>query len=119
MYFYRNLYFSPLITNPGKAVSSLRRGDLNPTLFVIMLSRSPQAGVSGRVEFCSSINLLQKYYKDNPPYIIGIARGYQDSIETVRQIIQETWEKTGTVDVQSYLFPHGIRERNGGSKEDG
>ena len=95
MYFYRNLYFSPLIANPGKAVSSLRRGDLNPTLFVIMLSRSPQAGVNGRVEFCSSINLRQKYYKDNPPYIIGIARGYQDSIETVRQIIQETWEKTG------------------------
>ena len=119
MYFYNRLYISPLIRDSEKVKENLRKEVTQVSIFVIMLIEDPAKRGGDQLEFCHSINLRQPWYREHPPYIIGIARGYQDSIETVRQIIQETWEKTGTVDVQSYLFPHGIRERSGGMKEDG
>ena len=47
--------------------------------------------------------LLQKAYPQKDMHIIGLARGYDEALELVRQIVEETYLATGDVDVWNYL----------------
>lgn len=47
--------------------------------------------------------LLQKSYPKNNLKIIGIASGWQESVELVSSIIEEAYNVMGTVDVYKYL----------------
>ena len=109
MYFYNRLYISPLIRDAEKVKDNLLREVVQPSIFVILLVEDPQKRGGDQIEFCHSINLRQPWYREHPPYIIGIARGYQDSVELVRQIIQECLEHTGSCSVRDYLFPGGAK----------
>ena len=48
--------------------------------------------------------LMQKGYPKNELSIIGMAKGYDDAIELVRLIVEETYQQTGTADIRSYLI---------------
>lgn len=104
MYFYKDLYVSPRIHNAGGVIRKLRREDRQLTVYVLTIEPD-----TGQVSFMHAMNLRQKYYRDRPPFIIGIAQGYTDAMELVRKIIEETYSHTGDVNVRAYLFPHGIR----------
>lgn len=47
--------------------------------------------------------LLQKGYPKKNLHIIGIAGNYDEAVELVVKIIEETYDNTGTTDVYSYL----------------
>ena len=47
--------------------------------------------------------LMQKSYPKKQMKIIGLAKGYEDALELVRTIIDETYQNTGDVDVWKYL----------------
>ena len=51
-----------------------------------------------------SRELLQKGYPKKDMIIIGLADGYEEALEVVQQIVQETYDQTGGMDVKSYLF---------------
>ena len=112
MYFYKDLYVSPRIHNAGAVIKKLRKEERQLTVYVLVLAPD-----TGQVSFMHCMNLRQKYYREHPPFIIGIAQGYTDAMELVRQIVAETYSKTGDVDVKSYLFPHGIRMAAGPGKQ--
>ena len=109
MYFYNRLYISPLIRDSEKVKENLRREVTQVSIFVIMLIEDPAKRGGDQLEFCHSINLRQPWYREHPPYIIGIARGYQDSVEMIRQIVQECYDHTGNCNVRDYLFPGGLK----------
>ena len=46
---------------------------------------------------------MQKSYPKKQMKIIGLAKGYEDALELVRTIIDETYQHTGDVDVWKYL----------------
>ena len=48
--------------------------------------------------------LQQRYYRKNSPYIIGIANGYEEALELVRQIAEETYKQRGDCDLKRYLL---------------
>ena len=110
MYFLKNLYVGPSIHDPEKVKRKLISGAGQFTIYVIALSPSVPGPGSNQLEILHCVNLQQPYYKEYPPYIIGIAAGRSEAIELVRDLVQEAYEHTGSGDVRAYLFPHGIRK---------
>lgn len=55
------------------------------------------------LDIIPSWNLMQKYYPKRDMKIIGIAKGYDEALMLVRDIIDETYRNTGSTDVWSYL----------------
>lgn len=99
MKFYKNLYIGETIKNPNKVKWKLRcnAGQLN--VYVIALA-------PGRdyLEIYHSGILKQKYYRKYPPFIIGIANGYEEAMNMVVRIVEEALSITGSPDVKKYLF---------------
>ena len=110
MYFYKNLYVGPSIDDPEKVKRKLISGAGQFTIYVIALSPSVPGPGSNQLEILHCVNLQQPYYKKYPPYIIGLAAGMSEAVELVRDLVQESYEHTGSGDVRAYLFPHGIRK---------
>jgi hypothetical protein len=46
---------------------------------------------------------MQKAYPKDDLKIIGLAKGYKEGIDLIRQIMDETYRATGGVDVYAYL----------------
>ncbi|MBQ8054691.1 MAG: hypothetical protein IJ198_12970 [Lachnospiraceae bacterium] len=109
MYFLKNLYVGPSIHDPEKVKRSLISGAGQFTIYVICLSPSAPGPGANQLEILHCVNLQQPYYKKYPPYIIGIADGMIEAVEMVRDLVQESYEHTGSGDVRAYLFPHGTR----------
>ena len=109
MYFYKNLYVGPSIKDPDKVKRNLMIGKGQFTIYVIALSPSKPGPGANQLEIMHCANLKQPYYKQYPPYILGITSGRIEAFELVRDMIQEAYAHTGSGDVRAYLFPHGIR----------
>jgi hypothetical protein len=48
-------------------------------------------------------DLMQKSYPKDNLKIIGLAKGYDEGLEVITKIIDETYQATGDVDIYSYL----------------
>lgn len=100
MKFYKKLYTGKSIKNPNKIKWKLRHGRLQPGVYVIAL-----ASGTDQLEIYHSAFLKQSYYKVNPPYIVGIAGGYEEAVQMVIELVQTVVEETGSPDLKKYLFP--------------
>ncbi len=107
MYFYKNLYAGPGINNIRLTKWRLQHNRGQFSVYVIMLAGGSFSDKGNQLEICHCINLQQKYYRDNPPWIIGITKGISDAVEMVRALTQEAYDKTGNADMIQYLFPEG------------
>ena len=110
MYFYKNLYVGPSIHDPEKVKRKLLSGAGQFTVYVIALSPSVPGPGANQLEILHCVNLKQPYYKQYPPFIIGIASGRIEAFEMVADLVQEAYDHTGSGDVRAYLFPHGVRK---------
>lgn len=68
--------------------------------YVLMLPDRDDA----QLEIMDAAYLKQDYYKWNPPYIVGIAIGRAEADELMKQIVDEVYQKTGFVDIRSFLL---------------
>lgn len=87
MQFYKQLYISEGIKNKKKKIChklKTRPGILS--VYVIALGKG-----SDQLEVYHCVYLRQKYYKKNPPFIIGIGENYDAAIELVRKITDEAF----------------------------
>ena len=57
-----------------------------------------------RLEIYHSLMLQQYYYKENQPYIVGIAGSQEEANEIICKIAEEAVQKTGEADLVKYLF---------------
>lgn len=48
--------------------------------------------------------LLQSYYQKKDIMIIGIAQGYEESLEVVKSIVDEVYQKTGKFNIRQYVL---------------
>jgi hypothetical protein len=46
---------------------------------------------------------MQKSYPKDNLKIIGLAKGYDEGLDVITKIIDETYQATGDVDIYSYL----------------
>lgn len=99
MKFYKNLYIGDTIRNPGKVRRKLKRYAKLQNVYVIAYMAD-----SGKLEIYHSLTFQQRYYKENPPYVIGIAGDQNEAVGIICQIAEEALLETGTVDLVAYLF---------------
>jgi len=109
MYFYKNLYVGSSIQDPDEVRRNLLIGRGQFSVYVITLSPSRPGPGANQLEIFHCAFLKTPYYRQNPPYIIGIASGKSEAVGIVRDLVQEAYERTGSGDVRAYLFPHGVR----------
>ena len=99
MKFYKGLYVGKGIRNPNKVKWKLRCHAGQFTVYVITLAEG-----SDQLEILHSAFLQQKYYRKYPPYIIGIAGGYEEAVALVVEIVEEALQKLGSPDLKKYLL---------------
>ena len=101
MKFYKNLYISPRIQNPGRLKKDLVCGKGQFMIYLLVLVRGPEGKPQLEIMHCA--NLKQDYYRRRPPLIIGIAQGRADAIEMVEKITMEAFHMTGNWNAAAYL----------------
>lgn len=103
MKFYTNLYIGDTIKKPEKIQKKLKKyAKLNNVWLITYIDQNR------RLEIYHSLMLQQHYYKENPPYIIGLAGSQEEAAQIICRIAEEAVQETGHADLVSYLFP----ERN-------
>lgn len=68
-------------------------------IYVIALASNPE----NLFDIIPSWELMQRHYPKRQMLIIGLAKGWDEAVEVVRQIITEVYENTGGVDIRKYL----------------
>lgn len=99
MKFYKNLYIGDTIRNPGKTRRKLKRYAKLQNVYVIAYMEE-----SGQLSIYHNLMFQQRYYREHPPYVIGIAGSHDEAVEIVCRIAKEAVCKTGQADLITYLF---------------
>ena len=100
MKWYSNLYVSESI---GKKVNKIKwkinhnAGTINT--YVIALPSNP----ANILDMIPTYDLMQKAYPKKNIHIIGLAKGYDEALDLIRQIVQEVYEATGDFNISNYL----------------
>lgn len=103
MKFYQNLYVGDTIKKPEKIKRKLKKYAKANNVWLIAYVQE-----SGRLEIYHCIMLQQYFYKENPPYIVGIAGSREEAAQIICRIAEESVRKTGNADLTAYLFSDGI-----------
>ena len=68
-------------------------------MFVIAFASNPE----NLLDIIPSREILQKGYPKYEIEIIGLAQGYEEALQVVLRIIDETYQNTGNTDVRAYM----------------
>ncbi|MCM1189090.1 MAG: hypothetical protein NC541_07305 [bacterium] len=89
---------------PVKKLDKIKRKLENRPLFagvfLIALSRNPR----DQLEIYEAGQLAQRYYMNNPPYIVGIAGDYNEAVGLVERLVQECLRERGDCALKEYLL---------------
>lgn len=77
----------------------IRHGNGQVGLYVISLSENEH----NQLDITNIVMFKQRFYRKFNIRIVGIVSSYDEAVDTVMSILDETLEKTGTVDMKSYL----------------
>lgn len=99
MKWYDNLYVSESIKDAGKIKWRIMHNAGTIDIYVITFASNSQ----NLLDIIPSWNLMQKSYPKKELKVIGLAKGYGEALELTRQIIEETYDETGNVNIRDYL----------------
>ena len=99
MKFYKNLYIGDTIRNPGKTRRKLKRYAKLQNVYVIAYMEE-----SGQLSIYHNLMFQQRYYREHPPYVIGIAGSRDEAVEIICRFALESVCVTGLYDLAAYLF---------------
>ena len=100
MRWYEDLYVSESIRHKIEKIKwKIRHNAGQIDIYVITLASNPQ----NLLDIIPAQELMQKAYPKQELYVIGLARGYGDALELVKQIIDEVYGQTGGFAIASYL----------------
>lgn len=99
MELYPRLYVGETVNNPDKLIHKLQKHAKRIDAYVITLSKNPY----DQLEIYEAGYLSQKYYKENPPYIIGIASNYEEAVGIITRIAEESVSARGDCKLKEYL----------------
>lgn len=96
---YKDLYIGSGIRDSEKIITKLNNNKLAPGVFLVTLSENPD----NMLEIFSAVLLKQDAFRRMCPPIVGLAKGKDEAIELVQQMIQDAYQETGTYQVAEYL----------------
>lgn len=108
MEFYPKLYIGETVKKPEKIKKKLKKYAKLNNIWLIVYAKE-----NGQFEIYHCVMLQQYYYKENPPYVVGIAGSREEAAQIVRRIAEEAVRETGKADLAAYLFPDPVRLKTG------
>ena len=109
---YKNLYVGETAKGREKKIRhQVNRGRFLPGLYLITYA----ANEKDQLDIIESRYLVQKRVRNTLPEIIGVAFGYQEALEIVREIAAEAFENTGDCDFRHFLQSNTPRQSGGAS----
>ena len=89
---YKNLYIGDNAKKkPKKLIHKINQGAGVIDVYVITLAVNPEN------------SLMQSALRRNCPTIIGLAKGYEEALEIIEQIVNEVYQETGTAEIRTWL----------------
>lgn len=104
MIWYENLYIGESIPKRHAKIKRLKwkinhnAGLLN--IYIIVLGRYG----ANLLEIIPTRELVQKCYPKQQLYVVGIAKGYEEALETAAGIVIDVYKHTGGFGVHKYLL---------------
>ena len=100
--YYEKIYLGENITSEEavKLKALLENQPLKANVYLI----TPSANEFDQLDIYHSKYLMQKFYKEHPPYIVGIAKKHEDAVALVEKMIQECVTARGDANLKEYLF---------------
>lgn len=101
MIWYRKLYIGEGIGKKASKVKwKIKHNAGQIDVYVVALA----ANKNNLMDIIPAVAMLQKYYPKKDMFIIGLARGYQEAVYMVSDIVQEVYENTGGTNVREYIL---------------
>ncbi len=104
MIWYENLYIGESIPKKDAKIRRLKwkiehRAGL-PDIYIIILCRNG----GGLLEIIPARELLQKHYPVHRMYVVGLARGYKESLRTAADIVTDVYRQTGGFEIRGFVL---------------
>ncbi len=97
---YRDLYLGEKAgKKKRKLMAQVNRGRFYPGLYLI----TEAANGSDQLDIVDSKCILLERVHELLPPVVGMAVGYEEAMDVLMEIARETYEKTGTGDILSYV----------------
>ncbi|MBQ9142992.1 MAG: hypothetical protein IJX63_14560 [Lachnospiraceae bacterium] len=99
--FLNNIYLDEVLMQSDlkKLKQDLNDNPLSANVFVIAISTNEH----DQLDVYHSKYLIQRFYKKNPPLVIGIAKKQGNAFALVEKIVQECVTRRGDVNLKAYL----------------
>ena len=108
MEFYNNLYVSDsLIDKKNSIIRQIKRKNARHGIYIITLPHTKH----NQLEFYSASMLKQKVYDKDDLFIVGIADGYFEAVELVRDIYDDILLDIEDNDIRRFIESH--RQKGG------
>lgn len=95
---HKNYYIGPEIKNISRIRRRLEHGKPVPGIYLITLSENP----CNLLEILPALTLIQESAADMCPEIVGIAKGKEDAMDLVTEMIQTIFSETGGFEIKEY-----------------
>lgn len=100
MKWYKNLFLGESIApKTHQIIKKIKNNKLTPDVYVIAFASNPK----NLLDIIPTWEMLQGGYPKEKLCIIGLAKGKQEAIALVTDIVAEVYEKTGDVKIREYL----------------
>ena len=100
MRYYKHLYLAEGIKKKEKIIRKLEEKKLQMNIHVITLARNEK----NQLEIYNSMVFLQPDFPYDDFLVVGLAKGYEDAVEMVEEIVWEVYNKTKGADIRSYIL---------------
>lgn len=98
MRIFKKVYVSPVLFKDRKKILwCLKHHMFMPSVYVITLAKKDDM-----LEIYHSSLLKQKFYKENPPFVVGIAESHSAAVTMIQEILLDVLKETGGLDVRKY-----------------
>lgn len=102
MKFYKDLYCEPHLLRKRKVIKWKLKYTNSPlNIYIIIIGQHTDQLEIFHVSF-----LRQDYYREHPPFIIGIADSKAGAFRVVEQLVKVVYEQTGEANVKQYLLEY-------------
>lgn len=101
MRYYRYLYLSESVEKKkDKVIRRLNRRKLQPDIHIIALPETER----NQLEIYACTQLLQPDFPRRDFFVVGIGKGFEETIELVEEITKEVYNETKGADIRGYIL---------------
>ena len=95
----KNYYIGDCVKNPTRVRARITAGKCVPYIYIVTLSDNP----GNILEILPAVTLVQRGARAICPLIIGMAKGKDEAIQMVRDVVEQVYKETGDFKIKEYL----------------